>query len=490
MLKKILTYSFGLYAVSLFASFVRIAVKSLIAKEAGKEALGAYAYYMTIITVGSALLAFGIRRAITRHVASSPAEEQAAPLVSAVAVMGIAASLLLGAAGLALDPVLDWIYIMVLVSVGPYTLFEVARATLRGQMDQKREIIAVFLGVAVQAVFVLLFLVFLPGPRAPVWGLTAANILLAVGITLYLWRRYRAHWRPDRLAKTFQSAQFRSLLLLAAPLWITDILGIVGSQADQVIVQGRLGLEMLAEYAAAFSFIGILDQPITVMSRVFLVTFSGGYYSDARQYKQVASFSLAFFSLLGLAVVAVSIPLVPVIFTSQYTLVPLLVTILSVTCIFNSVEVLNTSLTIAVDFPQANRDSKLWATILYVPLLFVLVWRFGVIGAACGNVLSWGIYAVAHALYMRRRLPEHAAHTFRTMLPGALLYAGAAALVLLAGSIWLTPLIMIVFLGLGHLLRLWDLKQVLDLIHRLVAGRFGLRRAGSQPESAVDPENL
>lgn len=489
MLKKVLSYSFGLYVASLFSSFMRIAVKSLIAKEAGKEALGAYAYYMTIIMVGSALLAFGIRRAITKHVASSPEEDQAAPLVAAVTVMAVAASLLLAGAGLALQTALDWVYVMALVSVGPYTLYEVARATLRGQMDQKREIGAILLGVVVQAACVLLFIIFLPGSRAPVWGLTTANLLLAAGITVYLWRRSRSQWQPGRLVQTFQSAPFRSLLLLAAPLWVTDILGIVGSQADQIIVQGRLGFEMLAEYAAAFSFIGILDQPITIMSRVFLVTFSGGYYSDLRQYKQVASFSLAFFSLLGLAVVAISAPLVPVIFTSQYTLVPLLVAILSVTCIFNSVEVLNTSLTIAVDYPRANRDSKLWATVLYIPLLFVLVWRFGVIGAACGNVLSWGLFAVVHALYMRKRLPGHAAHTLRTMIPGALLYTGAVALVLLVGSIWLTPFVMVAYIGLGHLLRLWDLRQAPDLIRRLLPGRAGWK-PNAPPEPAVDPKNL
>lgn len=488
MLKKILSYSFGMYAVSLFASLVRILVKSIIAKTVGKEALGAYAYYMTIIMIASALLAFGIRRAITRQVAGSLDEERAAPLIVAVTVMGLAASLLLAGTGLALSRVMDWIFVMALVSVGPYTLYEVARATLRGQMDQKREIIVAFLGVVVQAACVLLYLSWFRGTRSPVWGLTAANILLALGIVLYLARRYSAHWRPGRIIGSFQSAEFRALMLLSAPLWVTDILGIIGSQADQLIVQGKLGYAVLAEYAAAFSFIGILDQPITVMSRVFLVSFSGGYYSDFEQYQQVASYNLALFSLLGLGVAAVSVPLTPLIFTSQFTLVPLLVAILSITCIFNSVEVLNTSLTIAKDFPQANRDAKLWATLLYIPLLFWLVWRFGVTGAACGSVLSWGIYAVAHALYMRKRLPEHAAYTLRIMISGALLYAGAVTLVLLGRSLWLTPLIMLAYIGLGHLLHLWDLRQVPDLIRRMLPGRLA-HPTFPEPEADVDSKH-
>jgi O-antigen/teichoic acid export membrane protein len=453
---------------------MRIVVKSMIAKSMGKEALGAYAYYMTVMVLASAILAFGFRRAITKQIAASKSENDFAPLVVGVMALSIVTSLVLVGIGLSISPYIDLIYVLVLISVGPYTMFEIARATLRGQFDQKREIILAFVGIMFQSACVIAVIFYSNDPYAPVWGLTIANIALSVGISIYFIRRYGRRWQPGQVWESVQSSGFHSLLLLAIPLWITDVIGIIGSQADQFIVQGQLGYSALAEYAAAFTFIGILDQPITVMSRVFLVTFSGGHYNEIDQYKKVSSLNLAFFSVLGFLVYIVSVPLTPIIFTDDYTMVPLLVVILSTSSIFNSVEVLNTSLTIAKDYPQANRDSKIWTTAIYIPLLFLLISRYGVIGAAIGNVLSWGGYAIVHAIYMRRRLPEHAAHTFRELILGTTLYQAFIWTAWWIGNTWVTMLLLFGYLGIGHLIHLWDLQAIPQLVRSLLPKRLSV----------------
>lgn len=472
MLKKVLSYSVWLYAVSLLASLMRIVVKSYIAKTVGKEALGAYAYYMTVINLGSFVLAFGLRRSITKFVVASSGENESGPVIVAVMSMGIVASLVMIVAGVLLNNLIDWIYVLALVSVGLFTVYEVARSTLRGQFDQKREIIFAVLAVILQAAAVIGLVSVYPVPQAPVWGLAAANVLLGILIILYFAGRFKHFWNPAQLVQGLQSAPFRGLMLLSTPLWITDVLEILGTQFDQLIVQARLGYIPLAEYAAAFTFIGIMDQPITVMSRVFLVSFAGGYYSDIEQYKKVTSVSMVFYSVLGLLVVSLSAPLTPIIFTKEYTLVPLLVAILSISCIFSSVEVLNSSLTIACDFPQANRNSKIWTTAVYIPLALLLVSRFGVIGAACSYVTSWGGYALTHALYMRRKLPAHAAYTFRELILGTSLYAAVIFAMSLLHNPWLSLLIIPFYLGLGQLLQLWDLTFIPEIIRRLLPKQF------------------
>ncbi len=475
MLKKVFSYSAGLYMVSLFASVMHILVKSLIAKSLGKEALGAYAYYMTVIVLGSSLLAFGLKRALAKHVAANRDEDAFAPVVLLLVGAALGLSLLLAALGLALQRWIGWIYLLVLVSVGPFTLFDLARSTLRGQFDQRREIFLALLGVTIQTVTVALFVLLTRDTRSPVWGLTAANILLAFGIIVYFLQRFRRFWSSDRLLQVTQSSGFRSLLALSAPLWITDILDIVGHQTDQIILQGKLGFSAMAEYAAAFTFIGILDQPITVMSRIFLVTFAGGHFSDIDQYKRLSSLNLAFFSTLGFLVVAITPPLTPILFTRSYTLVPLLVAILSTSCIFNSIEVLNSSLTIAGDYPQANRNAKVWITALYIPLTFWLVSRFGAVGAAWSNVASWGGYSLVHAVYMRRRLPQHAAFTFREMGLGAGLYSLGIWSAWALNNPLATLLILALYLGAGHLLRLWNLRELPALVRRLLPERITLQ---------------
>ncbi len=475
MLKKIFSYSAGLYIVSLFASAMHILVKSLIAKTLGKEALGAYAYYMTVIVLASSVLAFGLKRALAKHVAASKAEDDFAPIVSLLVGFCLAASLILAALGFVLQQWIDWIYVLVVLSIGPFTLFDLARSALRGQFDQRREIFLAAMGVIIQSVSVTLFVLLVRDMRAPVWGITIANILLAVSIVAYFAQRYWRHWQPNQLWQAAQSAGFRSLLLLSTPLWITDVLDIVGHQTDQLILQGKLGFSAMAEYAAAFTFIGLLDQPITVMSRIFLVTFASGYYADIEQYKRLSSLNLASFSVLGFLVVAIAPPLTPILFTKSYTLVPLLVAILSTSSIFSSIEVLNSSLTIATDYPQANRNSKIWITAAYIPLTFWLVSRFGAVGAAWSNVASWSGYSFVHAFYMRRRLPAHAAFTFRELGIGSALYLVGIWSAWMLKSPPATLLILALYLGVGHLLRLWNLAELPGLLRRLMPDRTALQ---------------
>lgn len=471
MFRRIVGYSVGLYVATLFAALVRVLLKSLVAKVVGKEALGTYAFYTTAQCLGISLLAFGLTRTLTKHVATSKEETDYGPVVSAVIVLLVGLSVALAGVAFLLRDHLDWVWVLVLIGIGPATLFQLARATLRGQFDRNREIIAAFLSTGVQGVSVVSMVVVLGDPRAPVIGAVIASLLMAVAAILYFLQRNPAWWKPARLRRCYASTEFRHLLNLAAPLWITDVLAIVGHQADQFIVKGQLGYLHLAEYAAAFTFIGLLSQPLSVLSRTFLVTFASGFYTSVEKYRRVSSFNLACISTLGLAVTVLSIPLVPVIFTEEYRLAPTLVTILSTAFVFKSVEVLNTALTIAQDYPQANRNSKIWTTVLYLPLAFFMVSRFGVVGAAWSNVISWGGYALIHALYMRRRLPMHAAHTFRETILGTILYMGVVWSVWLMNVGWFALLAIPAYLGLGHLLRLWDLNQVPNLARRLLSHR-------------------
>jgi O-antigen/teichoic acid export membrane protein len=259
------------------------------------------------------------------------------------------------------------------------------------------------------------------------------------------------------------------------PLWFTSVVGMISNQADVFIVEGQLGFEVLAEYAAAFTFIGLLNLPTTVLSRMFLVTFASGYYTDIEKYKRVASTNMAFISTLGLVITALAIPLTPILFTEDYTHAPLLVAILSVAFVFKAVELLNSALTIAMDFPKANLYSKLWTLVLYLPLAFFLVRTFGVYGAAISNVFAWGGYALIHAGYMRKGYGEYARHTYYQTIVGTILYSGVIALAYWVSTYWIVVIALPLYLGLGHLLKLWNLTTFPGLLYKLVPENIAAR---------------
>jgi O-antigen/teichoic acid export membrane protein len=241
----------------------------------------------------------------------------------------------------------------------------------------------------------------------------------------------------------------------------------------------------LAEYAAAFTFIGLLDQPLAVLSRVFLVTFANGVYTEVEQYRRVSSLNLVLISTMGMAVSILSVFFTPIVFTDEYQMTPMLVTILSTAFVFKAVEVFNTALTIAKDYPQANRNAKFWSTGLYLPLALFLVLRFDVVGAAWGHVAFWAGYALVHALYMRRRLPGHASFSLRQMVVATVLYIGLTWATWALNLGWFALLAVPLYLGGGQLLRLWDLTLVLELMRRLLASRSPLDSVSVSESSNV-----
>jgi O-antigen/teichoic acid export membrane protein len=419
------------------------------------------------------LVAFGMARSLAKYVASSSKEnKEYDSMVSSVLTIIVALSIALTGVALLLLGLVDWLWVWLLINVGPQVIFLIAQSTLRGQFDRNRELTAAVLNVVIQTAGVAVYVFFFPSPKAPVMGFVVANVLIAAGILAYFIYRQRSAWRFSVFHDVYRSAQFKSLLFLSAPLWLTEILAVVSDQADVFIVQGQLGYIVLAEYGAAFTLIGLLSKPTSVLSRIFLVTFAGGFYTDIKKYEQVAAINSAFISTLGLAATVLAIPLTPIIFGVDYTLAPLLTAILSVSFVFKSIEVLNTALTIAIDYPQSNLYSKIWTLIIYIPSAYILVYHFGVIGAACSNVISWGSYALIHAWYMGKKLPDHAAYTVRHSLLGTVLYVSVISIVLLINQIWVIVLAVPLYLGMGHLLQLWDLKQVPGLLMKLKPSRL------------------
>jgi O-antigen/teichoic acid export membrane protein len=165
---------------------------------------------------------------MVKHVAASKEESLFAFFVSAVMSMFVFAVFLLSGVALLVRGRLDWIYVLVLVGVAPATLFDVACATLRGQFDQKREIAALLIAVLVQTACILALVLLVGDPRAPVWGLTLAYVLLGIAIVAYF-RRASGPSGGCPAAGDLRVAR-PPLLGLSAPIWMATSSGSSASE--------------------------------------------------------------------------------------------------------------------------------------------------------------------------------------------------------------------------------------------------------------------
>ncbi len=472
MIRKFVSFSAVLYASSLLNAFIGVALKSFIAKTVGKEALGAYSYLASLMIIGSSVLTFGLGRTLPKQVAAARGDRRHDNLVvAAIAALAVLSVVLIVTASLGNGWLAksNKVYPFALAAVGPAALFQMARSVLRGYLDRNREATATFIAALLRLMLVSLAVYLVGGMLSPVVGLLATHLILAAGMLIYLAYRYRGSWKPSVLLPTYKG-EFLDLITLAVPLWTADVLEVVGRQADRVIVQGQLGYAPVAEYAAAFTFMGLLNQPLSVMSRMFLVTFASGFYNHVEQYRRIVSANMVFITTLSLLACIAATLFTSVLFTDEYHLVPLLTAILSTSYVFKSVEMLNTVQTIVINYPQANRNATLWSTALYLPVAYLLTRYFGVIGAAVSSVFSAACYTLIHIVLMKRRLPDHAAQTLVKIGPGLLLYGATLGLLMIVPVLWGKVMLVALYPLFGHLIRLWDVREFVVVLRRLFPG--------------------
>jgi hypothetical protein len=93
-------------------------------QDSAQEALGSYSYFMAVLVLAGALLAFGLKRTLAKEVAARKEEKMFAPLVTAVLTFFLVASIVLTGVAWVLNQKLDWIFVMILIAVGPATIFD------------------------------------------------------------------------------------------------------------------------------------------------------------------------------------------------------------------------------------------------------------------------------------------------------------------------------------------------------------------------------
>ena len=102
---------------------------------------------------------------------------------------------------------------------------------------------------------------------------------------------------------------------------------------------------------------------------------------------------------------------------------------------------------------------------------------------------SWLAYALLHAFYMRRRLPEHSALAMRNFLISTTLYTSTIFAIWYFKSNWLILAAVPVYLLLGQALRLWDLRQLPQLARRLMPERLALSYATEAQDSQIEEKD-
>jgi O-antigen/teichoic acid export membrane protein len=236
----------------------------------------------------------------------------------------------------------------------------------------------------------------------------------------------------------------------ASRMTAVSLLAMVHTQADKLAASGLLPLGVFGLYGFGSNAV---NRGMLVTAAVAQAAFpsfselegSGDHQALVNQFLRlqdvVTYVSAAVFAIAPFA----TVPVFAVLFgpaEAELMLAPC--TLLALGFYMNSTMSLLYMLSLAVGRPGIALSLNAWAVVIVLPLTVLLVWRWGVNGAA----LSWVLYhAFAYVYFVPRVCRECARgepwswyrHVARFLIPAAAIYAaawvGAASLGLSAGSL-------------------------------------------------------
>jgi O-antigen/teichoic acid export membrane protein len=468
-MRRFSNYALGIYFTVFIGSAAGIVIKSLVARELGKESLGMYTYFISLNVISGIVFNLGLPSIITKVIAENQ------PYQRKLSAFSINLMLAIMALGAILSVVLwgriDPVYSFSLLVLGPSALMPVVTAVFRGELTARDEIIYRLLRRISELLLILVFVIVLQ-QKTDFSPLIAGAVSWYVATALAVWMIFRRG-----LVAGFQSfvdilrePWLRTNLILSAALFLGNALTIIGGEVDKLIVGNFLGFADLGEYGAAILFFGLLGQVLEVVSGLYITIFPRDDNKTLPKYNKYTWVNLLCLPLIGLSTLLAIPFLSPILLGDGFVLVVPIFTLVSFSFVFKGIEMSNQALAIAIDKPYLTMQSTIWGIMIYVPLLYILVSNLGVYGAAIGQSFFWALYSIFQMYLLRKDAPEHMRSCASMLLRTLLVYCIALGVYFMVGeTVWRYILPIVVYIVLGHVMNIWDGYFLVDLARMFIS---------------------
>lgn len=484
MYSQILSYSAALYAASYVTAFLSIGLTAILARHLGAEALGEYAFYSIIYSLGQVICSFGLPRTLIKYMAEG--KEDRTNLYTLYFLFSLGLTAVTTMVAVVTAPFASATIVLAIATTGPCVCIGLTTSILRANFEKSKEIGILWATSLLVFCSTLILLVSFPhlDHLIPILGTTIAYAIITVTVLWYFYKFLISPYRDSlniqhlyKLAKRLSSFSF--------PLWTSSIGSHANEHIDQYAVKYLMGSGALGEYYLAIRIFEFLEKPITILSKVLMATFSTPEGKSIDVYKNILNLSHAVFPFLALSAVAATPWLVPLLYTDRFLGVAIIFSVMSIAFAFKGIETVNGIITITQNHPYINQRSQLTALPINTLGLYALVQAFQAMGAATAKGFTRGVYAFLHTYLMKKVLPEQARFSQLTCVKSLLLYLGV-----LGGMLWARhPAVWVVgpflYLVAGHCLRIWNLGKVVVLVRSAMV----LRRKDRPKVGFIESDN-
>jgi antigen flippase len=221
--------------------------------------------------------------------------------------------------------------------------------------------------------------------------LTVSNAALAyllggipatIWITAWAWKYYR----PRTGSLVYAS---KLLLGYGVRAWGVDLLGTIASQIDRILVVGMLNPESMGLYVAAQSAAGVLAVLPAAVVPVSLPRSSGRTNEEIVELTgRAARMTLLVMVIASLPLVLCGAFLLKLVYGSKFAGASLVLPFLICESIFDGLTSVLAQAFLASGFPGTVTLLQACGLVTSIPLLYLLIPRFGIRGAGCALMLA------------------------------------------------------------------------------------------------------
>lgn len=485
MYSQILSYTAALYAASYFSSFLSIGLIAILARKLSAEALGEYAFYSIVFSLGQVILSFGLHRTLIKYLAEG--KENKTALYTLYFWFSIGLMLVTTLASAVSIIFASATVILAIATIGPSVCIGLTTSVLRADKEKSKEVAVVLASSILVFVSTLTLLIFFPklDYLIPILGTTIGYLILSAAV-LWYFHKFLISPHSGSLNITDLYNLARRLSSFSFPVWTSSIGSHANEKIDQFAVRYFIGFGALGEYYLAIRFFEFLEKPITILSKVLMATFSTPEGKSIEVYKKIVSLSHAIFPFFALVTVAATPILVPLLYTSKFLSVSIIFSVMSIAFAFKGIETVNGIVTITQNHPYINQRSQFTALPLNTLGLYFLVQALSVMGAATAKGFTRGVYAYLHTCFMRKVMPEEARFSLVICTKALLLYLAVLGLMLWARHpvVWISGPIL--YLLVGQWLRIWNLRGIFLVLRHTIADSKGIKTKSQQIEPDED----
>lgn len=416
MLKKLLTYFSLALVVQLGTGVLTKVVEMLVIGDALTEAqYGEYRHFLLILELGSGIFFYGFDQALVTFIGKG---KKNYPLfvrffLSYALLLGLVSAV----AGFLTSRLYGFSTTLAVAAIGLFVVAEIGKLIFRARMEKAWELGLLALQSLTWsvgcAVTVLLWdrpevvvegQAWLPS-SVPIWWHFAGIVFVATIVLSVMGYRmakegsgyFEFRPRGERYVELWRDYR---------PLWLAGFAFVVNVKVIELMVDVQLGREAFGQYGFVMGMMLFIQRPLSLVQRAALPLFTRHPDEVPHGFRQMVRLNVCIFPLIAIGLLGFYDLVLQYGTLSKYAETwPLLALVLVATPTF-VVEYLIATAATARGFAQNNKRANIVALIINIPLASLIVWLFGLWGAAIAAMIYPFLFGALILSFNRRDLPE------------------------------------------------------------------------------------